>query len=78
MQIKEEVVHELESLTEVELQQVAEYVAFLKFQEKMHQRPAIGDAEMARLYAEFSEEDQMLAEEGVTDYAQSLVCEDKQ
>jgi len=78
MSFKEQVVQELDDLSEAELRQVAEYVAFLKFRARLKTMPAFDEAQLAVLYAEFAEEDHRLAEEGMSDYADRLMKEDAQ
>lgn len=75
MSIKEQVVEELKSLSETELKEVAEYLAFLKFRSR-RAAPALDEAQLAALYAEFADEDRNLAEEGIADYAEGLLEED--
>ena len=77
MSLREYVEHELDRLDEAKLKQVADYLAFLKFQSRV-QPPAIDETAMASLYAEFAEEDRELAEEGLNDYVQALAAEDRQ
>ena len=76
MAIKEQVVHELDNLSEAELEQVAAYVAFLKFRARVDRMPAIDEAQLATLYSEFIDKDGELAEEGMSDYAEGLARED--
>jgi hypothetical protein len=76
MSIKEQVAHELDNLSDVELEQVAEYVAFLKFRARVSRMPALDEAQLTALYSEFSDEDRKLAEEGMSDYADGLAKED--
>jgi hypothetical protein len=76
MSIKEQVAHELDKLSEAELKQVAEYVAFLKFQAWVKQIPLLDETQLEALYKEFAEEDRRLAEEGMSDYAEGLARED--
>jgi hypothetical protein len=76
MSIKEQVAHELDNLSDVELEQVAEYVAFLKFRARIGRMPALEETQLAALYSEFSDEDRKLAEEGLSDYAEGLAKED--
>jgi len=76
MSLKEQVVQELNSLSETEIKQVAEYVAFLKFRTRITLAPTLDETELAALYAEFAEEDRELAEEGMSDYALGLIRED--
>lgn len=67
--IRELVVNEVESLSEAELRQVADYVAFLRFQGRRKITPALEEPKIAALYAEFADEDRELAEAGMVDYA---------
>ena len=76
MSTKKQVVHELDSLSEAELKQVAEYVAFLKFRVRVKPMPALDEAQLADLYAGFADEDRELAEVGMSDYARGLIKED--
>ena len=76
MTVKECIAEELGALTETQLRQVAQYVAFLKFSERSRRSPIPDEAELAGLYAEAAEEDRDLAEAGMTDYAQALAEED--
>jgi hypothetical protein len=78
MSIKEQVTHELDKLSEAELKQVAEYVAFLKFQARVKRIPSLDETQLEALYKEFAEEDRRLAEEGMSDYTKGLAKEDTQ
>jgi hypothetical protein len=78
MPIKEQLAQELDGLSEVELRQVAEYVAFLKFRGRVREVPTLDENQLAALYAEFADEDRQLAEEGMSDYAAGLAREDAQ
>jgi hypothetical protein len=75
MSTKEQVLEELETLSEAEIKEVAEYLAFLKFRSRIKSR-AIDESQLAALYAEFADEDRDLAEEGMDDYAEGLTRED--
>jgi len=76
MSLKEYVVHELDRLDDEKLKQVADYLAFLRYQSRP-KMPDIDESLLAALYAEFGEEDRELAEEGVDDYVHQLAAEDK-
>ena len=76
MSIKEQVVQQLDSLTEAEIKKVAEYMAFLRFQTRIRPMPVFDEDHLAALYAEFADEDRKLAEAGMSDYAEGLVKED--
>ncbi|HEX7997506.1 MAG TPA: hypothetical protein VF528_03735 [Pyrinomonadaceae bacterium] len=75
MSIEEQVTNELKTLSEAQLKEVADYLAFLKFRAR-HQPTTIDETHLAALYAEFAEEDRRLAEEGIADYAEDLAEED--
>ena len=78
MSIKEQVIQELDVLSEAELERVAEYLAFLKFQARANSMPTLDEPQLAAWYAEFAEEDRELAEEDLGDYFENLVKEDTQ
>ncbi len=66
---------DLDRLNREQLQQVAEFIAFLKFRDK-RRRVAIDPARLASLATEFAE-DSFLAEVGMSDYAAMLDREDR-
>jgi hypothetical protein len=68
---------DLDQLTNEQLQQVADFIAFLKFQDK-RRRVVLDPARLASLLTEFAEEDRTLAEAGMGDYAMMLAQEDQQ
>ena len=72
---KEDLQQELDQLTSEQLKQVADFVAFLKFQDK-RQRLVLNLAELSRIKTEFAQEDLELAEDGMNDYEAMLVQED--
>ncbi|MCA9971151.1 MAG: hypothetical protein KC425_13090 [Anaerolineales bacterium] len=72
MLVKEQIARELDELDEVELQQVADFVAFLRFRAQLAYRSPTISEEVGRLYAEFAEEDRILAEQGMSDYEINL------
>lgn len=76
MSLKEQVLQELDRLPELELKQVADYLAFLKFRARRTSTTAPDEASLAALYAELAEEDRRLAEEGMDEYALALADED--
>ena len=76
MSIKEHVIHGLDTLSEAELVQVAEFLAFLKFRARLQPMPELDDAQLATLYAACADEDRALADEGMADYVQGLCQED--
>lgn len=76
MSIKEEVIQRLGTLSEEELGQVAEFVAFLKFRARLQPMPAPDEVHLATLYKTFAEEDRALTEEGLEEYMHGLCQED--
>ena len=76
MSIKEQVARSLETLAEAELEEVAEYVSFLRFRARTHAASKREVEHSATLYAEFAAEDRELAEAGMADYAAGLAAED--
>jgi hypothetical protein len=76
MSIKGQVIQALDGLSETELAQVAEFMAFLKFRARFKNMPRLEETQLATLYAACAAEDQELAEEGMTEYAQGLLKED--
>jgi len=74
--VKEQVTKSLDSLSETELQQVAEYVAFLKFRARVAPLRMVDGAQLAALYAQCADEDRALAEEGLAWYRDQLHAED--
>ncbi len=68
---------DLDQLTTEQLQQVADFIAFLKFRDK-RRRIVLDPAKLASLTTEFAEEDRSLAEAGMSDYAVMLAKEDQQ
>lgn len=75
MSTKEQILEEIKGLSDAELNEVAEYLAFLKYRSQ-NKSPAVDESQLAALYAEFTEEDRALAEEGMADYAEGLSNED--
>ena len=78
MTVREYVSQTIRDLSDAELAEVAEYVAFLRFRARAHVAPSFDPGEVARLYAEFGAEDRSMAEEGMGEYAKSLAVEDSQ
>ncbi len=63
---------DLDQLTPAQLQQVADFIAFLKFRDQLHDQPrrqrvALDPTELANLFAEFAAADRALAETGLND-----------
>jgi hypothetical protein len=78
MLTKEQITQALDSLSQSELEQIAQYLAFLKYQSRLKSMPAVDESRLAALYAEFAEEDRELAEQGFADYTTALAEEDAQ
>lgn len=76
MNIRERVARTIDSLSEPELRQVAEYLSFLRFRTRVQRKTPIDEKRLAELYAEFSNDDRQLAEEGIEDYNKDLLAED--
>jgi len=75
MSLKEAVLQEIGHLGELDLQQVASDLAFLRY--KSHLQPSLTDEPtLAALYAEFAAEDRELAEAGMDEYTALLAAED--
>jgi len=73
---KETLKQEIDHLNDQQLQQIADFIAFLKFQSKISQiTPDF--SQFANLYQEFADEDRELAEMGMSEYTQSLEHEDQ-
>lgn len=68
---------DLDRLNREQLQQVAEFIAFLKFRDK-RRRVVLDPDQLASLATEFAEEDHFLVEVGMSDYAAILTQEDRQ
>ena len=68
---------DLDRLTQDQLQQVADFVAFLKFQDRHHRRLILNPSQLAALATEFAQSDRVLAEERMGDYAVMLDREDR-
>ncbi len=69
-------ISDLDQLTRKQLQQVADFVAFLKFRNQGHRRVILDPTHLAALFTEFADEDRVLAEAGMSEYAAMLHQED--
>ena len=74
MSVREELIQQLQGLSDDQLNQVADYLSFVKYRSRL--RPALDESQLAALYAEFSDEDRKLAEEGMGAYHEALLKED--
>jgi hypothetical protein len=68
---------DLDRLSQEQLQQVADFIAFLKFRDRHHRRLTLNPSQLATLATEFAQEDRALAEEGMSDYVAMLDREDR-
>jgi len=73
---KEEIVQTVDQLNPSELEQLAQFLAFIKYRSRITTIPSLDESQLAALYAECAEEDRDLAEEGILDYAVALARED--
>jgi len=73
---KEELVQTVDGLSQSELEQLAQYLGFIKYQSRIRTIPSFDESQLAALYAESAEEDRELAEAGISDYAVALAQED--
>ena len=76
MNTKEQINQQFKQLNEEQLKQVANFIAFLKFREKLI-KLNLNTEKLAQLYQEFAEEDRQLAEEGINEYADLLTQEER-
>jgi len=72
----EAVKQDIDQLTREQLQQVADFIAFLKFRAQ-RRRVVLDPAQLAPLADEFAEEDLTFAELGMGDYADMLHQDDQ-
>jgi hypothetical protein len=77
MTARELVMHEVESLSDEELEYVARLLRSLKSRPNEAPLPSYDPVLYGPLYREFAEEDRQLAEEGMADYARGLSDEDR-
>ena len=68
---------DLDRLSDEQLQQVADFISFLKFQDQ-RRRIFLDSTRLALLATEFAAIDHTLAEAGIDDYATMLAQEDRQ
>lgn len=67
---------DIDTLTHEQIQKVAEFISFLRFQKK-RQRVELTPELLVPLSTEFAEEDRALAESGMSDYAMMSAKEDQ-
>ena len=68
---------DLDQLTYEQLQQVADFIAFLKFRHNRRHGLSLAPSQLAALATEFAEADRALAETGMGDYAAMIHNEDE-
>ena len=73
---RESLKQELDYFNDEQLKQVADFIAFIKFQTRFSQQTT-DVSQFANLYQEFAQEDSELAEAGISEYAELLNREDK-
>lgn len=71
----EAIKQDLDHLNHSQLQKVADFIDFLKFCDQCH-RVVLDPTQLAKIFAEFAEEDHALAEADMIDYAAKLYKED--
>ena len=74
---QEHLKEKLKDLNDQQLIQVSEFIDFLKFKDRSSNLQ-IDEAEAAKLYQEFAEEDKEMSEIGIDEYAAALSYEDSQ
>lgn len=72
---KEAIKRDIDHFSDRQLKQIADFIAFIKYQTKFNQQPT-DISQFANLYQEFAEEDRKLAETGISEYAELLNSED--
>ncbi|MDQ7054550.1 MAG: hypothetical protein Q9P14_17300 [candidate division KSB1 bacterium] len=78
MTVKDQIVKEIEHLSESDLRKIAEYLSFLRCRSRLRKQLHIADEEnLAELYGQFANEDPKLAEEGFDEYSNNLKSEDE-
>lgn len=73
---KEKIKQEIDRFNDDQLKQVAEFIDFIKFRRRFHQK-VVDLPQFASLYQEFAQEDRELAEDGIADYIEELQKEDR-
>jgi hypothetical protein len=67
---------DIDLLTSEQLQQVADFIAFLKFRAKRRRKTVLDPSQLESLTTEFAEEDRAFAEAGMNDYLVTIDRED--
>ena len=76
MTLQQSIVRDLATLDDAELDQVAQYLSFLKFRSRAKQQPQSASQDWGAAYREAASDDRALAEAGLSEYAASLASED--
>ena len=76
MTLQQTIVRDLATLDETELDQVAQYLSFLKFRGRAKRQPSAAPQDWDALYREAADDDREMAEAGLSDYAKGLRSED--
>ncbi|MDA0837611.1 MAG: hypothetical protein O3B01_08340 [Planctomycetota bacterium] len=76
MSVKERISLQLDHFTASELDEIAKFVAYIKFRSKAQKTQIPSQDELAALYCQAADEDVELAETGMSDYAKCLAAED--
>lgn len=72
---KEHLAQEIDDLDAQQLNEIADFIAFIKFKAR-YPHLSLTESQLSALYAEFADEDKQLAEEGTAEYTDSLKEED--
>ena len=73
--LKEQIAQELNRLNEEQLRQLANFIAFMKYQARCDLLQEKKN-KLAEMFGEFASEDRVMAEEGMAEYAELLRKED--
>jgi hypothetical protein len=73
----EAIKQDLDKLNSEQLQKVADFIDFLKFGDRQHRQIRLNPTQLATIFTEFSEEDRVFTEMGMSDYAVMLAQEDE-
>lgn len=76
MTLQQTIIRDLATLDEAELDQVAQYLSFLKFRSRAKRQPQAAQQDWEALYREAADDDRALAETGLSEYATNLASED--
>lgn len=77
MIVREHLLKEINRLNEEQLQELEDFLFFLKFRSRISRPSEVKETEIAKLYSDSNEEDRVMSEEGFDDYLPGLLKEDK-